>query len=175
MSPEHVHVVIVHLPIVGLMAALIPLAWAVLRRDRTSAALGLTIAAAFALVTPIAAYSGEEAEERLEHASGPLALDAGGERWMEEHEERAEVGAVVLYVATAVLAVGLIVLLRRAEDPSWTRALAAGGVATCVVSLLLLGWVANAGGMIRHPELRGETGGVTGGLPLVGERHEHDD
>lgn len=159
MSPEHVHVVVVHLPIVGLMAALIPLAWAVLRRDRTSAALGLAIAAAFALVTPLAAQSGERAEERLEHASGALALDPASDHWMEEHEERAEVGAVVLYVATGVLALGLLVLLKRPDDPRWTRGIAAAGVGTCVLGLVLLGWVANAGGMIRHPELRGDGGG----------------
>lgn len=67
MSPEHVHVVVVHLPIVGLLVALIPLAWAVLGRDRTSAALGLAIAAAFALATPIAAAASTRGQDHDAH------------------------------------------------------------------------------------------------------------
>lgn len=178
MSPEHVHVVVVHLPIVGLLAALIPLAWAVVRRDRTSAALGLAIAAAFALATPIAAASGEGAEERLEHASGGQALDAASEAWLETHEERAEGVAVVLYVATAALLAGLVVLLRRGEDPAWTRAIAAGGLATSVVGVALLAWVANAGGMVRHVELRPapDTADTAAAAVTRGQDHDaHDD
>lgn len=158
MTPEHLHLVLVHLPIVGLLAALIPLGWAVLRRDRTAAALGLAIAAAFALVTPLVAATGDRAEERLEHAPPPFGPDLAGGRWLEVHEERAEAGAIVVYVAAGLLAVGLAALVKRPEQPALTRALAAGGLVTCALSLATLVWVADAGGKVRHAELRADAG-----------------
>lgn len=173
MTPEHLHLVLVHLPIVGVFAALVPLAWGVLRKDRTSVGLGLAMAAAFALVTPLLMASGEAAEERLEHGRGPSPLDAAGEQWMEVHEERAEVGAVVLYVAAALFAAGLVAVVKKG-DPAWTRGVGAGALGVGAVSVLALVWVADAGGKIRHPELRGGPAPSAQGGG-AGEGHEHDD
>lgn len=153
MTPEHAHLVLVHLPIVGLLAAAVPLAWGVLRTDRTATALGLALAALFALATPLVVASGDGAEDRLEHGQGPLALDPAGQRWLEVHEERAEAGAVVLYVAAGLLAASLGVL-GKMRHPALPRGLGAGGLAVCALSFATLAWVAEAGGKIRHPELR---------------------
>ncbi len=155
MTPEHAHLVLVHLPIVGVLAAVLPLLWGVLRRDRTATALGLALAAASALATPVVVATGDRAEERFEHGTGALALDPGGARWLELHEERAEAGAVVLYVAAAAFAVGLGVVLKK-DSAALTRGVGVGALALSALSLATLTWVAEAGGKIRHPELRTE-------------------
>jgi hypothetical protein len=152
-TPEHAHLILVHLPLVGLFAAVIPLTWGALRRDRTSTLLGLVLAGLFALTTPLVTEMGERAEERLEHATGPLALDREGARWLHEHEERAETGAVVLYIAGGLFVAGVVAGARWSQ-PAVTRGLAAGGLVLCVGSIAALAWVADAGGKIRHPELR---------------------
>lgn len=156
MTPEHAHVVLVHLPILGLVAAAIPLAWGVVRKDRTATLLGLVMATLFALGTPLAVVTGEAAEERFEHSTGPGALDAPSLEWLEVHEERAEVGAVLLYVAAAAFAAGLALVARKG-GPALTRGVGAGALAVALVSVAAMVWVAEAGGKIHHPELRGET------------------
>lgn len=162
MSPEHAHLVLVHLPIVGLIAALLPLAWGVLRKDRSAVGIGLVMGALFALTTPLVVAAGDGAEERLEHAAGPTALDPDGGRWLEAHEERGEVGAVVLYVAAGLLVIGVGVVARK-DAPAWTRGAGAAALGVCAVSIAALAWVAEAGGKIRHPELR------DGPAPAVGD------
>ncbi len=174
MPPEHAHLLLVHLPIVGLLAALLPLAWAVARGDRTAAGLGLALAALFGAATPLVARTGEAAEERFE--DGPLALDAEGARWLEVHEDRGEVAAVVASAAAAACAVGLVLLVRAPALPP--RALAGAGAAACVFAFAALAWAGEAGGKIRHPELRGGATAAArlGGLDVPARGgHAHDD
>ncbi len=59
----------------------------------------------------------------------------------------------MLYAAAGLLTVGLGVL-SRSRHPALPRALGAGGLGVCAVSFATLAWVAEAGGKIRHPELR---------------------
>ena len=151
MTPERLHLILVHLPIVGLMAALIPLAWAALRGDRTATTLGFVTAAAFSVATPLVVATGERAEDRAEQGAGALQLDPAGAHWLEVHEERAEVGAVVLYLAAAVFAGGAVLGLKQ---PDRARTWSSGGLVLAVGALGVLAWVADAGGKVRHPELR---------------------
>jgi hypothetical protein len=158
-TPEHAHLLLVHLPIVGLMAAFVPLAFGALRRDRTAVGLGLALVALFGAATPFVAYTGEEAEERFEH--GPLSLDAPSEHWLEEHEERAEKAAIVLYVIAGAAALGLGVLVKKQELPA--RPVGAAALVVTGLGLGALVWAADAGGKIRHPELR-PTGSTAGAV-----------
>jgi len=152
MTPEHLHVVLNHLPLVGLGASLIPLVVAVVMRQRAMLVVGLGMCLLFAGSMPLVMWTGEGAMERLgnDEVAGPL--DSDGFDWMLIHEERAHKVAWLVYVAAALAAAGLICAWKR---PTWMYRV---GIAVALVGLLSLPavmWVAEAGGKIRHPEFRG--------------------
>jgi hypothetical protein len=88
--------------------------------------------------------------------------DSDGTDWLDEHMERAEKTAPAFYALALLTAAALIV---PHKSPRTTRPLA---VATLVLALLCegaAGWIALAGGQIRHPEFRS--------APLPSEPTEH--
>ena len=109
MTPEHLHLAINHLPILGVGFAVIPLAIGVFRNSRVTLFSGLLMAVLAGWTTPVVMESGEQAYERYEHRPISTYLDAKAEDVMHDHEERAEVGAKVM-VLTALLATLSLIL-----------------------------------------------------------------
>jgi hypothetical protein len=172
MTATHLHLVLNHLPLFGLLAAMIPLGVGLARGTRELLLVGLLMGALFGAVTPVVVFTGEEAEESLEEF-----LDSDSLAWLETHEERAEVAAPVVYAAAILCLLGLAALVKD-RTPRLQRPV--GGVCALglCLSLAALGWVGQAGGQIRHPELRG---GADGADPIAGQAaaavhdHHHDD
>lgn len=151
MSPEHLHLVLNHLPIAGSAFAALALLLGLLFRSAAVCRAGMALALAAATATPAVMETGEKARTGLTLATGAAALDPNASPWIHEHEERAEGTAILLY-ATLVASIAALVL--SWHKPTWTLPLAG---ATLLLGLACLGaglWVANAGGRIRHPELR---------------------
>lgn len=148
MNPAHLHLMLNHLPVIGvpLIAAL--LVWALIRgsREIQRVALGATVIVA-ALTYPVF-LTGAPAEERIEDAAW------ASETRIHEHEERAE-AALIAVLVTGVIA-GLGLWQSRGNRPTNRRlgGLTLGGLA---VSAGLLGWTALLGGPIRHEEIRAGT------------------
>jgi hypothetical protein len=151
LTPEHLHVVLNHLPLIGLLAAIVPLAIGVFWKRRESLAIGSLLAVLFAAPIPVIMWSGEEAEERAEMGLIQPGFDTVGMELLHEHEENAELGSKVIY---ATLGFGLIGLVIMKLKPKWQYI--AGGVtlAGCVLSVGASVWIAQSGGLIRHPEFR---------------------
>ena len=144
MNAVHWHLALNHLPVVGSVFAILLLGWAVYRR---SDELLRTALGGIALVTVAcfpAYFTGEPAEESVRQLPG-VSRDV-----VKAHEEAAEKAFTVLFVV-GVGAAGMLVWMRRQPIPRWV------GVGL-LVGLLgaagLLGWAANLGGKIRHPEIR---------------------
>ncbi len=152
-SPEHLHVVINHLPIIGLVAAVLPLVIGVVGKKRhESLFIGLVLALGFAGTIPVVMWSGEEAEDGWAHSpAGAAVLDEAGMRWVHEHEERAELGSKVIYAAAGAALVALILFKPL---PRWRRVCGAVVLVLCLMSVSAGWWIAASGGMINHPELR---------------------
>lgn len=147
MTAAHLHLILNHLPLFGLLAALVPLVAAGLfQRSRELVLVGLAMGALFGAATPLVVLSGEEAEERIE-----AGLDAAGRQWLHIHEERAEVVAPLVYVTAGLCLAGLVALRRR---PEWQRPVAGTASGALLVAVVALGWVGAAGGQVAHPELR---------------------
>ena len=150
-TPEHIHLLINHLPLVGFGAAALALLYALIIKDKKSLMLGFLFTIIFGGATYFVIETGEAAHERFE--SPPLETLIGGEgiEWMEIHHERAETVSKLMY-ATAAL--GLIGLILGFTD---TRRLFIVGFLALLMSLASVGagmWVADAGGKIHHPEFR---------------------
>jgi len=151
MTPEHLHLALNHLPILGLGFAVIPLVMGLLKNSREALFSGILMAMLAGWATPIVMESGEQAYERYEHKPISAYLDVKSEDVMEVHEERAETGAKVM-VATAVLATLLWVL--SLFKPAWVRGLSAILVLCCLLSTGLGIWIAESGGKIRRVDFR---------------------
>ena len=160
MNDVHLHLLVNHVPVLGTVFALLVGTYALARRqpDVLRVALGVLVicgAGSFA-----ATQTGERAEEVVEDLPGV------SEALIHEHEEAAE-AANIASIALAVLALGALVWRRRQPDVGTVPAvvLLVGALATAG----LMARAANAGGEIRHPEIRGD-----GSSPALGDG-THDD
>jgi hypothetical protein len=145
-QPEYVHVLINPLPVYGLALATIALIVALFLRSRSAQTLALVLI----LITagsawPVVEY-GEKAFDRV------LSMtDSDGEAWLKAHEDRADKFQYVFY-ALALVAAAAIVLPRK--WPATAMPLAIITLILAFVSLGAGGYIAYAGGKIRHREFR---------------------
>jgi NADH:ubiquinone oxidoreductase subunit 4 (subunit M) len=160
MNPAHLHLMLNHLPVIGVPLVAALLAWALFRSSREiqRVALGATVIVA-ALTYPVF-LTGEPAEERIEDASW------ASENLIHEHEERAEAALIAVLVTGVVAVLGL--WQSRGNRPM-SRRLGSLTLAGLAVSAGLLGWTALLGGPIRHEEIRA---GTTASAPVAGERDD---
>jgi uncharacterized membrane protein len=146
MSPGHLHLLAVHLPVVLTPVAAILLGVGYLRKseDLVRAAYWLLVAS---VVAGGAAYfSGPSAFENMEAELGPVR---------DLVETHAVLGKAAFF-GLVLLAVGSVQALLQGHQeeptPGWLKwTLAAGTLLLCYV----LAWTAHLGGQIRHPEVRG--------------------
>ena len=86
----HIHVMIVHLPIMGTVLAMIPLLWGILKNDTSVKWIGLVILVISIIGIPISTSSGEGAEHAFFDGSMNIELDDTGKEILEIHSEAAE-------------------------------------------------------------------------------------
>ena len=144
MDAAHLHLALNHAPLFALVFATLGLAWAVIRTDGgvARASLGLLVLAGL-LVLPTY-LTGEDAEDIVEDQVG-VSHEA-----IEEHEDAA-LGAAIATGIVGLAALVVLFLFRQGEVPRTAT------VSMLVFTLAAAGWigyVANLGGQINHPEIR---------------------
>jgi hypothetical protein len=144
-NAAHWHLVLNHLPVVGSLAALLLLGWALIRNTDDLKRAGLGALVLVALVTIPAFLTGEPSERHLQGLPGVSS------RWMSNHEEIAE---VALWVAVGVGAAALAALLVFRKSRSVPRWAVAGLLLLNLVVCGFMARTANYGGKIHHPEIR---------------------
>ena len=147
MNGVHIHLLLNHIPVIGMLIGLVVFALGVWRKNDswTRLALGLFVVVAVAsLATMLTGEGAEEAVERL-----PGVTDAV----IEPHEDAAKLAAMGAYVLGAISLAGLVWVRRRSIPRTLT-------VITLPAALLVAGlmaYTANLGGQIRHTEIRAGT------------------
>lgn len=101
----HIHVMIVHLPIIGTALAMIPLIWWLYKKDKTIQFVGLVLMGASLIGLPIAMGSGEETFEKFMTGWISPDLDNAGAHYALLHYEAAEMISKAGYMAI-ILVVG---------------------------------------------------------------------
>ena len=145
-QPEYIHVLINPLPIYGLAMGLLGLIVAFFLKSRRAQIVTLIVV----LVSAASAFPvyefGEQAYDRV------LSMaDEPGQAWLDEHRDRGE-DLIWFFYGLAVLSAVALVAPRK-----WPRS-----AAPLVLSVILLGavtlglggYIAYAGGKIRHREFR---------------------
>jgi uncharacterized membrane protein len=145
MNWAHLHLLLNHVPVLGTIFGLALLGYGIANRSDAlqKAAFGVFVAAAL-LALPVY-FTGEPAEQVVEHAAGVStgAIDA--------HEDSAMISVIAIALLGAVALGGLWVARRgRPLSAKVTGAVVVVALATAV----LMARTANLGGQIHHPEIR---------------------
>ncbi len=147
-QPEYVHVVLNHVPLIGLLVSMLALCAALAARNRTAMLIALALVAATAISAwPVSAY-GEAGFDRV------LSMaDDDGQAFLRYHQLLAERWVFLYYLTAGVAALGFGLSFK------WPRVL----VVFSLISLLLAAgslcagcFSAHAGGEVRHREFRSE-------------------
>lgn len=163
MNPAHLHIILNHIPVIGIPFCAALLTWGLLRKSEEVKRASLLAFIVIAVLTIPTFLAGQAAEDVVEHLPGV------SEQLIENHEDAALIGLI----ATLILgALSLAVLLLSRLFSGAARRLS---ILLLVLSLMggaWLGRTANLGGKIRHTELRGE---ATPATDVEGEEEEEEE
>jgi hypothetical protein len=145
-QPEYIHVLINPLPVYGLAMGLIALiiSWFLKSRPAQIVALIIVLICS-ASAWPVYEF-GEQAYDRVLSMS-----DEAGRAWLDEHQDRAE-DLIWFFYALAVLSAAALVAPRK-----WPRSATPLIISVILLSAVTLGiggYIAYAGGKVRHREFR---------------------
>jgi uncharacterized membrane protein len=147
MNALHLHLMLTHVPVVGVLCALALLAAGVARRSDVLVRAGAWALVAVAAAAGATFLTGEPAEHLLD------SVRRVPESLIEPHEEMAE----STLVAALLLGVAALVALFLRRGRAMPRRLAGAGLVATVAVATMFAWTANLGGRIAHPEIRGAT------------------
>ncbi len=145
MNWAHLHLVLNHIPIMGVIFGLFTLGVAWIKSSKELEILSLGFFVLAAIVTIPVYFTGEPAEEVVEHLIGVA------ESVIEQHEEAAEVSFLITGILGSVALAGLVFFRNAQHIPHWFT------TSILVLALVVGGsmaWTANLGGQIRHSEIR---------------------
>ncbi len=159
-NAAHWHLLVNHFPIIGAFLALPLLVLTLLlRKERGLLLASVFLLAAVAVTGWMSIASGEKAWDMIQkgQSDGAAWTDDVDDAAIDEHEERAE-RAMWAAAPTAVLGVIALILAHRRppENPLprwWIGLLLVGAAATGGA----MGYAGNAGGVIIHREIRGDS------------------
>jgi hypothetical protein len=145
-QPEYIHVLLNPLPVYGLAVGLLGLIVAFFLRSRPAQiATLLIVLISAASAWPVYEF-GEQAKDRVLSMENEV-----GDAWLEEHQDRAE-DLIWFFYALAILSAAAIVAPMK-----WPRSATPLVIAAILLSVVTLGcggYIAYAGGKIRHREFR---------------------
>jgi uncharacterized membrane protein len=154
MNGVQLHLILNHLPVFGILFGFVVLALGVWRRNESWTRLALGVLVFVGVTAALAMMTGEGAEEAVEHLPGV------SESIIHEHEEAAELTALITYALGAGALVTLWVFRRRAIP----RSLSVVALAFTMLTSGFVGYTAHLGGQIRHTEIRGDGAAVEEGI-----------
>jgi hypothetical protein len=157
-APEYVHVLLNPLPVYGLAMGVLALLVGLMIRSRPARITALVVVCVSAASAWPVYHYGEEGYDRVK-----AMADESGELWLDEHVARAEKLIVAFYVVAALAATALFA---PCKWPRMDLPLALLTLALAIGTLGIGGWIAFAGGHIRHKEFRD-------GPPPERAAHEH--
>ncbi|CAN5892391.1 hypothetical protein BH11VER1_BH11VER1_01100 [soil metagenome] len=146
-NAPHLHLLTNHLPIFGIVMGLLALALAFLWKNEVSKRI--------ALILLLLSHTGAFLTYNLgQYAYRPVRriADEDGQIWLDTHMDRAESGIYVFYLATFIILAALYAAWRK---PRWAAPLTIAAGIVSAATLGTAGWIADAGGKVRHSELRG--------------------
>ena len=157
-QPEYVHVLLNPLPVYGLLIAWLGSIIALILKSRRAQIIALLLV----LISSLSAWPvyefGQQAYDRV-----LTMADEDGRAWLDEHKDRAE-DLIWIFYALAVLSA--IAIVAPMKWPKSSASLVMGVILLSAVTLGTGGYIAYAGGRVRHREFRN--------VPAPPKRPEHE-
>ena len=170
MSGTHLHLMLTHIPILGIVFGLGLFLFALMKKsiELKKICLGIFVLSAIAAI-PVY-FTGESAEERVEDLAGV------SESIIERHEESAQL-ALAIVEGLGLVALGGLLRFRYATSIPTVYTVAV--ICLALSASGVIGWTANLGGQIRHTEIRTEAGTVAADAETEHDgrenNHEHEE
>jgi uncharacterized membrane protein len=164
MNPAHLHLIFNHLPIMGMIFSLLVLLAGFLLKNRIVKLTALGLYVVTALTALPAFFSGEGAEEAIEHLAG-VSHDL-----IEHHEDEGK-----LFLITCLLtgAAALLAFWLDRKNHRLAPSVLFGVLALGIAGIATGQMAGTSGGYIRHPEIR-KDGGVQPASPAQQEAEEEE-
>lgn len=159
MNLAHVHLALTHVPVVGVLLGLAMLAYAFARDSVELKKASLMLFVLVGAVAAIAYFTGESAENAVEHLAGV------SKRAIREHEDAALFGLLASATLGLTSLAGSIVFRQRKPIPRW---FSAGSLFLSLIASGAMVWTAGLGGQVRHTEALGWTTAA----PTAGESQQ---
>ncbi len=147
MNWAHLHLMINHIPVLGVIGGVFLLLYAMVRKSEEVTMLSFVFFTLVAIATVGVFFAGEGAEDVVKHLPGVT------EDYIGRHEEVASVALALTSILGILCAVGLYLLRRSGAIPRWLVLLV---LAAAVIDSAVVGLTANLGGQIRHTEIRSD-------------------
>jgi glucan phosphoethanolaminetransferase (alkaline phosphatase superfamily) len=148
MAGNHLHLILNHIPVIGIYFGLLLLITGLLKKNGFIKYLALWLLLILAIIALPVYFSGEGAEETVDKM--PFTSD----EILEKHEWAGQLSLVgFLLIGLSVI----LIFLLRIFKGEISNSLVIAVLILTVITAGVLAWTADLGGKIRRPELRGET------------------
>lgn len=147
MNNAHFHLIVNHLPIVGLLIGMLVLISGLVFKNTAVKLIAYGIFIFSAICSIVAFYTGEGAEEVIEKMTGI------SETLINTHEEYAESFFVLTLILGSIASVTFIAELRKFKHVKYLIILC---FLVAIADGVLAKYVGTSGGEIRHSEIRSE-------------------
>jgi uncharacterized membrane protein len=144
MNDAHLHLVLNHLPIVGMLFSLIVLMVGLITKNEGTQRTALGLLIFVGILAVLASWSGEQAEEMVEEINGV------SHKLIHEHEEWAEKAEWSAILTGLLASLGLFLSFKRHQ---LTKVMLFITLLGGFVSMALFAKAGTSGGVIRHPEI----------------------
>lgn len=141
----HVHLMINHFPVVGVLGAILLLAYACVRKSEEVKMVSLGVFVLIALITIPVFFTGEAAEDAVKKLPGVTEASIG------RHEEMAEYAITLMEILGVACLAGLFLIRKSGAAPKWLLMIV---FVLSLITAAVVGFTANLGGLIRHTEIR---------------------
>lgn len=165
MNDAHLHMVVNHFPIIGLIFSFGILIAGFVLKNKTLINTSYVIFIVAGIFVAISMATGEGAEELVED------MPNIGKQIIHEHEELAEKFAVLLYVLSGLSLVGLYLNFKNHSKAKLLSILIIG---ISAIGLFLAQKVGTSGGEIRHTEIRADGNAANADSVKHSESKEED-
>src|ERR1700736_1456164 len=162
-KPEYVHVLLNPLPVYGLAVGVLGLIIALLSRTRAARVTALALVMVSAASAWPVYYYGEAGYDRVKSM-----VDEDGDKWLDEHMRR---GEQLIYVFYVVAGLSAVAIAAEFKSPRSAVPLAIATLILGIGNLGVGGYIAYAGGHVRHREFRFESAPES----QAQEHHHHDE
>ena len=153
MNWAHVHLIINHFPVIGILGAILLLVYSLVRKSEEVKMVSLGVFAIIALITLAVYFTGEAAEKVVKNLPGVT------ETYIGRHEEIASLTLVLMEILGITSLAGLVLLRRSGAIPKWVVVLI---LILSLITAVVVNLTANLGGQIRHTEIRDDVGSRAG-------------